>query len=168
MMKIEIKKLTDYALLQRAAWATSGAEIKAPLNKWYESEHSPIRSQIFWVEMEGIPSFVSVHLVRHHVGVEHFVRSNREDRGGVKGADRLTPVTHCMLINAQALINMARKRLCGKASKETREVMNQIKWKLRECDSDLADLLVPECVYRGGRCYEFSSCGYMKGVKDGL
>ena len=161
-MNIKIEKLTDYSLLQRAAEATSGAKISAPLGRWYDSEHSPIRVLLFWIEMEGIPSFVSTHLVRHNVGITHFVRSNREDRGGVKNANRLTPVNHSMLINAQALLHMARKRLCGKASKETREVMNQIKWVMREVDKDLADRLVPECRHLG-RCREFGSCGYFKG-----
>ena len=157
-MNVHIKKLTDYSLLQRAAQATSGTKINAPLNKWYASEHSPIRTQLFWIELENIPSFVSVHLVRHKVGVEHFVRSNRPDRGGVEKADRNTPVTHCMLVNAQALINMARKRLCRKASKETQEVMQAIVMVLADVDIELVPYLVPECFYRS-KCVEFKSCG---------
>ena len=109
--------------------------------------------------MEDIPTFVSVHLVRHKIGVEHFVKSNRVDRGGDQNAGREAPVAHAMLINAQALINMARKRLCTQASLETRLVMQEIKTKLYEVDPDLFRCLVPECEYRGGYCYEFKCCG---------
>lgn len=162
-MKIEVKKVTDIDLLQRAAWFTSGVEnFKAPLSKWYDAEHSPIRTQMFVVEMFDIPSFVSTHYVRHKLGVEHFVRTNREDRKGDKKANRLTPVMHMMFLNSQTLIYMARKRLCFKASKETRDAMVMIKDGVRPHDEALSNAMVPECEYRG-RCTEFKSCGYFEG-----
>ena len=161
-MIINVTKITDRALLDEAASFTSGKECGAiPLHKWYDAEHSPIRTQVFFVRMYAIPTFVSVHFVRHKVGVDHFVRSNREDRGGVTHADRGTPVNHAMFLNAQALIAMARKRLCGKASKETQKVFGLIKQQIELCDPDLALALVPECEYRG-RCTEFKSCGRYK------
>lgn len=132
----------------------------------YLSEHSPVRTQMFVVEMTNILSFVSVHLVRHKFGVEHFVKSNRSDRGGNAGANRLSQVNHLMILNAQALINMARKRLCGKASDETQDVMRHIKAGVAAVDPDLAACMVPECVYRGA-CYEFQSCGRYKGGNHG-
>lgn len=65
-----------------------------------------------------------------------------------------------MSANAQALINISRKRLCSCASKETREAWKQVVEKIREIDPVLADKLVPECLYRGF-CPEFMhSCGY--------
>lgn len=157
-MVVAVRKITNEALLKRAAWFTSGKDVKAPIDTWYASEHSPIRTQLFWVEMFSIPTFVSVHLVRHKIGVEHFVRSNRTDRGATEVADRNTPVNHAMLLNAQALINMARKRLCGKASKETQALMLLIKQQIEESDPSLADSLVAECEYRG-KCPEFKKCG---------
>ena len=163
-MKITVQKLTDYSLLQRAAWATSGREVKAPLVKWYDSEHSPMRTQLFWVEMIDIPSFVSTHLVRHDIGVEHFVRSNRDDRGGIPGADRETPVTHCMLINAQALVNMARKRMCQSAHKKAQLVIHDIAEGVLLVDPDLYGMMVPDCVYRNG-CHDFKPCGYWEALK---
>lgn len=79
-MKITARKLTDTSLLEAAAQSTSGKEMRVKdsyhLYKWYRSEHSPIRTQLFWIEMLNIPTFVSVHLVRHKIGVEHFVQSN--------------------------------------------------------------------------------------------
>lgn len=158
---ITIKKLTDETLLRRACEMTMhGKTGNVSLDSMYMAEHSPCRTQLFWLEMQGIPSFVSVHFVRHKIGVEHFVMSNRDDRGGGEAGEvtRLSPVNHGMLINAQALINMARKRLCGKAHIETQRVMLSILNAMRETDPALARCLVPDCLYRH-RCNELSSCG---------
>jgi hypothetical protein len=163
-MKITVKKLTDVDLLRAACESTmqAGQTSNMTLDKMYRCEHSPIRTQLFWVEMEGIPTFVSVHFVRHKIGTEHFVRSNREDRGGDKEATRLSPVKHSMLINAQSLITMARKRLCYQAHKETREIMKAIRCVIGGLDPDLERYMVPECVYRGARCPELRPCGKYK------
>jgi thymidylate synthase ThyX len=114
---------------------------------------------MFWVEMRGIPTFVSVHLVRHKIGVEHFVQSNRTDVVETI-ADRNTPINHAMLLNAQSLVNLSRKRLCMKASKETREVMQEIKNKVGLVDEILPKYMVKDCEYRG-KCVERNPC---KGV----
>lgn len=54
-----------------------------PSDEWkrriLDAGHSPIRTLMFTVRME-IPYYVSVHFVRHKVGVEHYVRSQRNDR----------------------------------------------------------------------------------------
>lgn len=157
-MNITIRKLTDVDLFREACECTTGRPSSASLNQHYRAEHSPIRTQLFWIKMEDIPTYVSVHFVRHKVGVEHFVRSNRPDRGGDAEANRNSPVTHGMLCNAQALINMARKRLCYKASSETMEVMTEIRRQMLSVDSDLFNNMVPDCVYRG-RCCELRPCG---------
>ena len=157
LMQITVEKITGIDLMRRACEATTGKPSNMSLDAIYRCEHSPIRTQLFWVEMRDIPTFVSVHLVRHNIGVTHFVSSNRDDRGGNAEADRNTPVNHSMLINAQALINMARKRLCGKASVETRDVMYDIRSSIHEVDPDLASYMVPECLYRGG-CHELKPC----------
>lgn len=161
-MRIEVKKLTGEDLMREACSFTSGKPSKISLKTIYDSEHSPMRTQLFWVAMFDIPTFVSVHLVRHQVGVTHFVKSNREDRGGDKEADRNTPVNHAMLLNAQSLVNMARKRLCGKASKETQFVMRRIRDAVAVVDPALSWFLVPECEYRKG-CHEIKTCGRWKG-----
>lgn len=158
-MLIITEKLTNLELLQRVCSTTiKNKTSKVTLDKMYKCEHSPIRTQIFLVEMKGIPTFVSVHLVRHSVGVTHFVESNREDRGGSKETNRYTPVNHSMLINAQALINISRKRLCKQASKETREVWEKVVESIKEVDSELYPYLVPECKYRNGICPELKPC----------
>lgn len=167
-MEIRIKKLTDVSHMRRACemtWKGNGRPSKMTLRSIYDCEHSPIRSQVFWIEMIGVLSFVSVHFVRHKIGVEHFVQSNREDRGGTGDVNRQTPVDHGMLVNAQALINMARKRLCFKAHKETRETMLAIKDAMAAVDPDLVMFLVPECEYRRG-CHEPKPCGWWASNSD--
>jgi len=160
-MEILIKKLTDVDLMRRACEMTmnGGKESKATLRGMYDCEHSPCRTQLFWIEMLDIPSFVSTHFVRHKIGVEHFVKTNRDDRGGTNDVTRMTPVNHGMLINAQALIGMARKRLCIKSHPETIKVMRRIKDILFNIDPDLALCLIPECEYRGNFCHENKGCG---------
>jgi len=63
-----------------------------------------------------------------------------------------------MFVNAQALVNMARKRLCFKAHEETRKVFLNLKREIMDIDSPLSRFLVPECVYRGGICPERKPC----------
>ena len=163
-MNITVTKITGKSLVDLACSYTAGQPVDVKsMHRMYKAEHSPIRTQLFLIEMHDIPTFVSVHLVRHKIGVEHYVRSNREDRGGNSQADRLTPVDHMMFINAQSLINMSRKRLCSQASIETQRVMTEIKHLIRKQDPALADAMVADCEYRNG-CYEFRSCGrYIKG-----
>lgn len=160
-MKIEVKPITDVATVQRAAQMTThGQPIKAPLRAWYRTEHSPVRVRAFWIELLGIPSFVSVHLTRHKMGVEHFVQSMRSDRGGA-GDDvvtRNTPVNHGMMINAQAIITMSRKRLCYASAQKTVATWSRLRKAIRQVDADLPDFMVPECVYRNGICPEFKEC----------
>ena len=160
--EIFVTKITDSTLMQKACAYTINAESKMTLDKMYRCEHSPMRTQIFVVEMVNIPTFVSVHFVRHKHGVEHYVKSNREDRPGYTGdTGRNHPVNHMMFCNAQALVNMARKRLCLKASKDTVKVMQKIKKEMEREDNELSLYMVPECEYRGG-CHELKPCGYFK------
>ena len=67
-------------------------------------------------------------------------------------------VSYIMSINAPALINMAHRRLCKQASKETREVMQEICKQVIEVAPYMKDVLVPLCSYRGGICKEMFSC----------
>jgi hypothetical protein len=63
-----------------------------------------------------------------------------------------------MLINAEALINMAHKRLCTKAHRRARFLLTMLRQRLIHVDVDLAANMVPLCVYRGGLCGEFGPC----------
>lgn len=158
-MEIKIKKITTKHLLDTAASFTVNKDVHPNLYKMYLAEHSIIRTQMFWIEMYDIYTFVSVHLVRHKFGVEHFVKSNREDRKSYTGdKGRYQPVNHAMFLNAQELINMSRKRLCRKSHVETVFVMNAIKEEMHKIDRELAECMVPDCIYRG-KCCEPMSCG---------
>lgn len=164
-MEITIEKVINIELARKACNFTihnDKSESKISLEKIYQCEHSPIRTQMFWIEMKNIPTFVSVHLVRHKIGVEHFVKTMRDEFVDGDKVNRLTPINHAMLINAQSLINLARKRLCYKASKETRKIVHAIRGVLFLKDPDLAKRMVPECEYRGGICHELKPCGKEK------
>ena len=109
-----------------------------------------------------IPYYVSVHFVRHHIGVNHYVqtqRNDRQDNYDRRKATQDTTVSHVMSINAQELIFMSHKRLCSQASIETIVVMKEICKQVEELCPEFIGLLVPECVYRNGKCTEFYPCG---------
>ena len=163
-MLVEIIKHTGIADARRAIEFTTGGRFtaKATLSSVYGWNHSITRTQMFSVMMYRIPTFVSVHFSRHKVGVEHFVQSNRPDRGGDALADRVSPVNHLMFCNAEAIINMSHRRLCYQASTETRFVMEQIKSEMLIADPELVSFLVPMCQYRGGICSEPKPCGEYK------
>jgi hypothetical protein len=67
-----------------------------------------------------------------------------------------------MTCNAQAFINISRRRLCvGCASPETRKAWGLVIDALKDYDPILAEKCVPECIYRGF-CPEFERCcGYV-------
>ena len=128
------------------------------------AEHSPIRLVEFDWLWSQIKMWVTTHLVRHHEGCEKFVASQREDRFsyGVPRDELPQGKENDMMMtaNVQALVNISRKRLCSRASKETREAWEAVVDAIREVDPVVADKLVPECIYRGF-CPEFDHCcGY--------
>ena len=140
---------------------------KYPTSKWKKklilSEHSPIRRMRFYWRWEDIKYWVSVHLVRHKHGIEHWVSTQRSDRTGIDRNELAQGalVSHACEANAQALINISRKRLCNCASPETREAWQAVKDKVAEIEPELASCMVKECIYRGF-CPEMFSCGYSK------
>ncbi len=123
------------------------------------AEHSPIRALSFRYTLHNLKSWVSVHLIRHWLGVVHFVSTQRTDRTGVdrNKMPQDTPVTHEMVANPQALIYMSRKRLCFLASQETTEAWRKVKAGITSVDPDVAAVMVPECIYRGF-CPETVKC----------
>lgn len=131
------------------------------------AEHSPIRLLEYDFTWEDIRMWVSTHIVRHHEGCEKFVHTQRTDRNeALKSLNRDDLPQGLvndmdMTCNAQAFINISRKRLCkGCASKETREAWELVIEYLKTIDPVLASKCVPECLYRGF-CPEFDRCcGY--------
>ena len=127
------------------------------------AEHSPIRKLSFSWRWVDLPYWVSVHFVRHKFGIDHFVKTQRTDRTGIDRGElpQGSLVNHECTANAQALINISRKRLCNCASPETREAWQLVKDAVAECEPQLARCMVRECVYRGF-CPEIFSCGFVK------
>ena len=145
-------------------------------------EHSPLRLvQYSWI-WRDIPYWVSVHMVRHHIGCEKFVSTSRPDRvsfltgevfdrgdflteGATADADprhalsQSAPVDMMMACNAQALINISRLRLCGKASKETRQAWRMALDAIKEIDPLVVEYCVPKCVAKGF-CDEPQTCHF--------
>ena len=166
-MKVEICDYEDHWQdVKNAAMNTIGKENGIyPDEKWKRkmlaAEHSPIRLIILKIRMTDIPYWVSVHLSRHKFWIEHFVSTQRTDRTGENRNEKSqnAPVNHTIVVNAQALINISRKRLCNQASAETRQVWKAVKKVVSAVEPELADAMVPECIYRG-KCPELKCCGY--------
>ena len=151
------------------------------------AEHSPIRLLEYDFTIENLRQWVTVHLVRHHEGCEKFVHTQRQDineeiekkvklmvelldsagltKDGWRERDYMFQGEGNdmdMTCNAQAFINISRKRLCyGCASKETREAWELVIEYLREVDPILAEKCVPECLYRGFCPEKKRCCGYV-------
>ena len=127
------------------------------------SEHSPIRIILFDWSWEQMPSWVSVHFARHKW--EKFISTQRDDRKEheISRAEmpQGTPVDFDGFANMQNLIDSWRKRLCFQASPETRGYAEDFKVVLHYFFPELADVLVPNCVYRCG-CPEKDLCGCCK------
>lgn len=158
---VEARKITDEAFLQEIMGFILDKESTMTLKKIYRTGHSPMRTQLFLFKME-ITTEVSVHLVRHAaVGQFHYVSSHREDWSESKPEDvnRLTPVRHVMLLNAQHVIEMCGARLCTKSLPATREVARAIREAVRVIDPELAHRLQPKCFAQGGQCTEDGPCG---------
>ena len=154
--------------VKRAARTTISREGEGayPTDSWKKTillaEHSPIRRIRFSWKWVGLKSWVSVHFVRHFLGISHWVSTQRTDRTGVDRdhSPQNTPVDHECEANAQALINISRRRLCSQASPETREAWKEVKAEVAKVDPVLASVMVPECIYRGF-CPEMNGCGYV-------
>lgn len=181
----------DWKRVVNAARMTVGKEPigKEPSDKFKRkillAEHSPIRLLEYDVTIEDIQQWITTHLVRHHIGIEKFINSQRIDRNdavktiaekmfgilndsmpGFESIRDAVPqgLRNNMMIslNAQAFMNISRKRLCkGCPSKETRAVWELVIDFLKTVDPILSEKCVPECVYRGF-CPEVDNCcGYV-------
>lgn len=111
----------------------------------------------FYIEC---PYWVSVHLVRH-IHAQPYVKSQRNDRQSEY--DRNTAPQNEMVqmiwdMNAEELITIANKRLCGKAAEETQMVVRDMCRLVNETCPEFMPELVPMCV-REGKCHEMSPCG---------
>jgi hypothetical protein len=114
------------------------------------AEHSPIRElHISWA-WRCIKSWVATHWVRHVW--ECYVKTQRDDRTGIPRDDlpQGALVDFFGEMNPQHSIDTWRKRLCFLAHPRTREYAVDFKAELHEFEPEWSDVLVPNCIYRGG------------------
>lgn len=169
-----VEQIVGWKYALNAARRTVGKEPlkKGPSDKWKAkmllAEHSPIRLVQYRWTWTDIPQWVTVHYVRHHIGCEKFVSTQRIDRTGseIPRDEHLQGEKNNMdmVANAQEIINISKVRLCSKASKETRYAWNQMLNKLKDIDPVLVSKCVPTCVYRGF-CPELKTCGFVNTEK---
>ena len=167
-----VKRTGDWADVLDAARSTVNKEAlnQEPSDNFKRrilmAEHSPIRLLNYKWKWTGIKSWISQHFARHNKFAEHFVTTQRTDRTGIN-RDELRQdelVNHIMAANTQEIIAISRKRLCSNASEETQQEWQLVVEGIRAIDPILADILHPDCVYRG-HCYEINSCNFHKTKK---
>lgn len=171
-IKIEVLKHPtdeDWMLCKECTLVTVGKDAKTPptvewKKKILKARHSPIRTLQFCFRISNIPYCNSTHLVRH-VHSTPFVKTQRNDRQSEydrESAPQNAPVDMCWYMNAEELITIMNKRLCGQADVTTRNIVRQIREAVLEVNPEFEDELVPMCIRNGGVCHEFSPCGYNK------
>lgn len=172
-MKTELLKIKgDWSEVVDDCRMTVGKESlgREPGEKFKKSiliaEHSPIRDISIKWRWPNMPHWVTVHWVRHKW--EKFVRTQRSDRTGTPRGKlpQDEPQTFTGEANVQHLIDTMRKRLCHQASPETRGYAEDLKRVLHRYEPEISNVLVPNCIYRGG-CPEMSCCGlYQKMLRE--
>lgn len=154
------------------------------------AEHSPIKLVEYCIQFSKLRQWVGVHLLRHQymIPMIHSQRSDRRDltqeypelnkildtlESDIKNSPDFNPRDYLpqgelndqdFYVNAQTLINISRKRLCGCSSHETREAWKAVKDAIAEIDPVMASKMVPNCIYRGF-CPELKCCGFCNSPK---
>lgn len=175
MTTIEIEKLTDEHLLKRVINHVFGAYSTTTLDKWYQSQHSPIRTQLFAIFITDLRYSVAMQLRTHEKnGALILIEPGRPDTGTKRCKEAMHNDDYrgqkrnaFVLCNAQHLIDWSHKRLCNKAESHTVEFFGQLRDAVAGVDAPLAAQMVPMCVYRNGMCSELRPCGLMEGVVRG-
>lgn len=156
----------DWFRAKQCAVVTIGRKaINPPTEEWKKkliaSRHSPLRTLMFTFYLEDIPSWVSVHLCRH-IHAQPYVKSQRNDRQNEydrNEAPQDSPVNMIWEMNAEELLVIMNKRLCGKTQQLTKEIVQKMKELVEASNPEFKNYMVPMCEYHGGKCYEFESCG---------
>lgn len=154
----------DWMEVKRRALVTVGKNpVTPPDNEWkhkiLKARHSPIRYLQFSFYLKDVPSYVSVHLVRH-VHSQPYVKSQRNDRQSDYDrtkAPQDTPVNMIWDMNAEELMTISNKRLCRLADPVTRSVVQKMCDEVSKVNPEFKDFLVPNCQYLG-ECKEIFPC----------
>ena len=181
-MKVEFERLVGPEYMLAAMRTTRGKDMhlkKLPtLETWYKmllAEHSSSRAVKYRIYITDIAYYTHVHLIRHHVGVEPHVYSQRDDTG----KEEITPrdslpqgnlISMMLDLNAQAIINISRKRFCHKAHRQAQDFVQALKCALiyngDNYDKVLGRLLQKPCSWNPGICPELKPCGRIPGVQS--
>lgn len=164
----------DWMLVKQCTLVTVGLKSsKPPDEEWKKkmlrARHSPIRELRFVFLLEDVPYWVAMHLVRHHIGCQPYVRTQRNDRQTEydrRKAPQGAPVSMMWSMNAEALMTIANKRLCEQAAPETHDVVQAMCVLAVRDNPEFDEFLVPMCEYHGGICHEFNPCGKYPASKE--
>lgn len=163
----------DWMEVKRRALVTEGKKpINPPSSEWkhkiLKARHSPIRYLRYSFYIKDIPYWVAMHL-RTHVhdcpnGDEFapYIKSQRDDRQHeyARGkAPQDQPVNLILDVSGEQIMTLANKRLCRKASPETRWVVQAMCELVEDETPEYAGLLVPNCKYLK-HCPEMQGCDY--------
>ena len=164
-MEVKQRAFVTQVELGKTGAKLDDGTMNPPTSEWkyriLKARHSPIRHLEYSFLLEGLPSWISVHLVRH-VHAQPYVKSQRNDRQNKYDrtkAPQDAPVDMIWDINGEELMVIANKRLCGQASQETRMVVKAMCALAEQHTPELEGLLVPMCVYQNG-CNEMRPCGF--------
>ena len=130
------------------------------------AEHSPIRAMWVVFRWVDIKYWTAMHWKTHKW--ESIVDTQRNDRQKKYDRNKAPQDTLVDLLgeaNPQHLIDTWRKRLCRQADPETREYAEDFKLALHETEPEVADVLVPNCIYRCG-CPEMNNCGWFAAMVE--
>lgn len=172
-MKTKIKEVNiNWLAIKNACRTTISMEDSSldPSSEWKRKllicRHSPIRKGIITWKWEEIPYAISTHFARHHIGVEKFISTSREDRTGIKREDRsqMDNVSMEMEANIEAILNISERRLCLQADKTTIKYWKSVLEAIKEYDEDIYWASVPQCVKCGGCIEPFSDCKFYENL----
>lgn len=123
---VSVRKLTDEALMREACECTFIGKSYQSLLSIYKSEHSPVRTQMFWIKLTNIPLFIATHLLRHHVGSVPFQLTCRDDRqGGNPGLiDKIDAINEKLSM----LLSMVNSASYGSQEDMIKSIITDLKW----------------------------------------
>lgn len=160
----------DWLQVKRRALITMGLNTVKTMpdlewkHKILRAKHSPIRRLMFSFNIENLPYWLSTELSRHHIGYEKYIRSQRNDRQKEydrNAARQDAPVNMIIDLNAEALMTLCEKRLCGVATVEAQWIVSKIKNLVEVAFPEFKGLLDPFCV-KYKTCIEMNPCGRLK------
>lgn len=179
-MKVSFERLVGPEYMTPVMRVTRGNNMYDPkmpsLETWYKmilSEHSSDRAVKYRVFVEDIKYYQHVHIIRHHIGIEPHVYSQRDDTGIQSTTDRDEYPQGVLInmlfdINAHAIVTMSRKRLCHKAHRGCQDLMKKLKCSLiyegDDYDKVLGNLMMKPCSWWRGYCAEPKPCGRVANI----